>query len=75
VIWGLIDLAKIEIVLSGQPDNVVVSDDLKHGGWSLLNLLAKNPALSSREIIGIDPLQWALYGGRSHNRRTRWTPL
>jgi hypothetical protein len=42
--WGLIDLVKIEILLSGRPDDVVVSNDLNPEVRSLLNLLAENPA-------------------------------
>jgi hypothetical protein len=42
VIWGLMDLLKTEIVLSGRTDDIVVSDDLNPDVRSLLNLLAKN---------------------------------
>jgi hypothetical protein len=44
MIRGLIVLVKIEIQLSGRPDDVVVSDDLNLKVGSLLNLVAKNPA-------------------------------
>jgi hypothetical protein len=42
VIWGLMDLLKTEIVLSGRTDDIVVSDDLNPDVRSLLNILAKN---------------------------------
>jgi hypothetical protein len=40
MIRGLIDLVKIEMLLSGRPDNFVVAHDLNLEARSLLYLLA-----------------------------------
>jgi hypothetical protein len=43
MIWGLIDLVKIEMLLSGSPDNFVVPHDLNPEVRSLHYPLAQNP--------------------------------
>jgi hypothetical protein len=44
MIWGLIDLVKIEMFLSGRPDNFDVPHDLNSEFRSLYYLLAQNLA-------------------------------
>jgi hypothetical protein len=43
MIWGFIDLVKIEMLLSGRPDNIVVPHDLNSEFRSLYYLSAQNP--------------------------------
>jgi hypothetical protein len=44
MIWGLIDLVKIEMLLSGRPDNVAIPHDLNLELRLLFYPLAKNLA-------------------------------
>jgi hypothetical protein len=57
MIRGLIDLVKIEMLLSGRPDNFDVPHDLNPEVMSLHYPLVRNSVQSTREIIGPEPLQ------------------
>jgi hypothetical protein len=67
MIWGFIDLIKIEMLLPGRPDNFLVLHDLNPRCRSLDYLLAQNPVRPTRIIIGTEPLGRAPYSGRNRN--------